>query len=452
MNFCKQVRHCEGSVLISSAIAASILGIVVAGILSAISNEYFLNVRSQRWVQALHLAEAGTEIGFVEFNTYYMQSTGFQSARGWTSLGWGTYTKTVSNYTDNLNTVVGSIQVTVYGVGTLTPWILTVGTCATTPRGPMISRCVKVILAGSSMFPAAIVGKGVITLSGNAYIDSFNSTDLNKSTGGLYDPTERQANGNVASCATIVKSDVFSGSVTIYGTAATGPGGTVVMTGNSSIGPTFDSSLRATSVATGTAKGYIRNDFQVEIPDVTLPPSLSYPLTVPGGAIDNSTGTMTSGAWQVSQLSLSGQNTLTISGHVILYVTGEVKLSGQSSIIITPGSTLTVYAASSVSVTGGGVVNNSTQAIDNQWYGLPSSTSWTLSGGSAWIGTVYAPEADIKMTGNASASGAVVGDTVTYSGTAGFHYDESLATFGNGNYLVRSWQELKQDGNNWVIW
>jgi hypothetical protein len=446
---CTRFQDCRGSVLVTAVVASGILAIVVVGVLTYMGNEYYLNMRSHRWNQALHLAEAGVEIGFAELT--YHKSDLFSSANGWsTPFGWSPsyHTRTITNLTDLAGGVVGTIEVRVLDINTNCPSITAIGTCTTLPRGPTVSRAVKAILVNSSLYPAALVGRSKITLSGGSSIDSFDSSDPAKSTGGHYDPTKRQANGDVGTNAGIDRADVFSGGITVYGTAATGPGGTVNMSGGASVGPTFVAGDRATTVSEGEGKGFIRHDFAVSIPDVTLPADLSSATSL--GDIGNSTGTINGGDYQANQIKLSSSATLAINGDVRLYVQNDVALSGSSSIVLSSGSTLQIYIGGKVTVSGQGVINGTTLAAKNSWYGLPTSTTWSFSGGSEWIGTIYAPSADVTMSGNSAASGAMVGKTLTYTGTSGFHYDEALrgASTGGG-FVLGSWQELRFVSGIW---
>src|SRR6266446_5052982 len=123
-------RHSStGSVLLSAAMTAGILAILIAGVLTYLSNEYNLNYRSHRWNQAFHLAEAAAEAGIAEYNfQYYQGSNGFQSVRGWTSLGGNSYTKTVANLTDAYGNTVGTFYVKGTNINTNTPTFQGVGT------------------------------------------------------------------------------------------------------------------------------------------------------------------------------------------------------------------------------------------------------------------------------------------------------------------------------------
>ena len=118
------IRPSQGSILVSAAVAAAILSILVAGLLKYFTNEYFLNFRSHAWTQAMHLAEAGVEVGFAELRyQYYQGGSGFTTGRGWTDLGGGSYSNRVSNFQDTAGNTIGYLDVIVSGVGTSSPQI-----------------------------------------------------------------------------------------------------------------------------------------------------------------------------------------------------------------------------------------------------------------------------------------------------------------------------------------
>lgn len=447
-----QILHTTGgSVLVSAAMSAGVLAIVIAGVLAYLSNEYNANFRSHRWNQALHLSEGAVELGLAELNYQYTQGgSGFQTSRGWTSLGGGSYSKTVSNLTDTSGNVVGTTAITADGIGTANPQFQGVGTVASANYGgSSISRAVKVVVAAGSMFPVGLASKNVIDLNGNnAYTDSFDSSDPTKSTNGQYDAAKRQANGNIGTLSTLTNS-VGVGNADIYGTVATGPGGTVSIGPNGSVGSTFDNSLRATTDATGVSDGYIRNDFSTTIPDPALPSGAG--SWTSKGSISSS-GTLSGGNYTASSISLTGHDTLTISGNVVLYVTGSTSLSGANAqITVLANSSLTVYSGGSISLGGNGVVNDATYASDAIFYGLSTCTSVSVAGNGSFTGAIYAPDADLTISGNGNLYGALVAKSITLNGNANVHYDESLKNIhGSAGYLVQSWQELRYVSNAWV--
>ncbi|NQU11048.1 hypothetical protein HQ590_09680 [bacterium] len=448
----RRARRAAGSALAAAAVSAGVLSIVVVGYLSYMSNEYALNFRSHRWTQALHLAEAAVEVGFAEYHyQYFLGHNGFTSGRGWISVGAGSYSKTVTNFVDNTSTVVGDLTVTVSGVGTGAPKVLGVGTCSTTPRGPTINRAVRVTLAPSASFPTAMAAKDDIDLKGNnIYIDSFDSTDPTKSTGGLYDYGKRQVNGNVATNSELENS-LSIGNADVYGNVATGPNGSVAIGAQGSIGPTLVEVDRATTAEDGEAEGWIRHDFQVDMPDVVLPSGLSSSYDL--GNVSSSIG-IHGGDWRIENLNLEASKYMSINGNVRLYITGDIDVTGSAYIIVQPGATLQIYCAGGVKIAGNGVLNDASRAIDCRFYGLPTSSSWDINGNGQWVGTVYAPNAEVNVAGGGTdgdMSGSIVADTIRFNGHTRFHYDESLETNNsNTGYLVASWQSLKLVGGSWV--
>ena len=142
-------------------------------------------------------------------------------------------------------------------------------------------------------------------------------------------------------------------------------------------------------------------------------------------------------AYQVSTLSGSvyvGQ------ANTILYVTDSISIGSGGNkkgwappqIHIGPGASVAIYmAGASASIGGNGVVNDTQQAKNFQYYGLPTNTKIDLTGNGAFFGTIYAPEADFNLKGSGNQStddftGASITRSTTMAGNFRFHYDESL--------------------------
>jgi len=440
----------RGSAFIAAAVSSGILAILVAGLLSYLGNEYYLNYRSHRWTQALHLAEAGVEYALGQF---IYKGNNFQSApAGWTLSG-GQYTTTLTNLNHLGGDPIGTVEIQVTGVGTGNPHVRAIGTVANIPFGPTVARAVQITLTGSSTFPTALATKNSIQMNGNNIsVDSFDSTDPAKSNSGLYDAAKRQPNGNVGTNSGLDNS-VDVGNADIYGQVATGPGGSVAIGANGSIGPTFVEGDRATTEAQGEANGWIRHDFQVDMPNATAPAGASSWTSV--GAINNNT-TLTGCDRRASSISLSGNRTLTINGNVRIYVDGAISISGNGKIDIQPGGSLEIYATGNTSLGGNGVVNQTGLARNNRFYGVGSATrTWSLSGNGYWVGTVYAPNTNLTMNGGGSddydMSGSIVANSITMNGHVNFHYDESLSEDNDdAGYTLISWQSLRYSGGTWV--
>jgi hypothetical protein len=448
----KRLRCSQGSALTAAMVASAVLSIMLAGFMTHISNEYRLNSRSHRWNQAINLAEAAVEIGIAELNFYYLNrhQHAFKPPRGWVKVAQSnnTYIKTINNFTDGSGRVLGNLSVTVENVGTLYPKVAGVGTCPSPIGGPTISRAVQVTLKGAGLYPYAFTAKTNITLSGSSvFTDSFDSTDNSKSTLGQYDPAKRQPNGHIACLNNTTQGTSRNSGADIYGIVFLTPTAPFTMTGPSSVGATFVSNQRSTTVADGLAKGWIRRDLVMEIPDVAIPPDL---LSAPSLGNYTGSGTISAGDWRIGEFRPG--NVVAIDGSVRLYITGPITINGQGAIAITPGSRLEVYTtATSINIAGGGVVNGGGFARDNQWF-VASGTNadFKLRGSASWIGTVYAPDSDVSLGGGSpDFAGALVARSISASGSVQFHYDESLAA-GSESYQVVSWQELRELNGQWV--
>ena len=443
--------------------AAGIMAIITVGLLAMISNQYILDSRSNQWDQSLNLAEAAVEIGAGEMNYQYAGGNGFQTAQGWSNLVSGTYSKTVSNFTDAAGNGVGNLTVTVSGVGGANPKIQGVGTCtAGVYKGPKPSRAVNVVLSGASRFPYGMITKGAFTVSASkTYTDSYDSSDPTKSTGGLYDAAKMQPNGTVVSAATSGTGfDFGAKQATIYGNVYTGPGASVYMGGASSLGNTLVAIDRSPTVADGIAKGYVRSDFSGSIPSAAMPADFAPVSNL--GTINSST-TINSGDYTANALDYSAKHLSMVvtGGTVRLKVNGNMLFDWSSSIVVKPGTKLELYIAGSTvqipgvgdgTPAGGGIINQSGIPSNLSLVGLSTSTSWTFVSDGSYTGTIYAPDADISFWKIITVNGAYVFKSVSLLKDSTLHYDEALKNGGGGGstYTVGSWKELRYVSGSWV--
>ena len=70
----------------------------------------------------------------------------------------------------------------------------------------------------------------------------------------------------------------------------------------------------------------------------------------------------------------------------------------------------------------------------------PSSTTLTISGRAAFIGTINAPQADFTDSGSGALYGAAIVKSFNNRGGGAVHYDEGLE--GGGNLTITSYREL----------
>lgn len=426
----------RGSTLVMAMFLSLVLCTLVASMLGLLQTENRQVYRSGNFSQAFQFAEAGAEEG-VAMLTYGASSW---DANGWSASGTN-YTKSVNNVTAvGSGASVGSYQVTIFNPSSSNPQIVSTGTVSNAYLGSTLSRTVKLIMKNKSQFPAGILAKGNIDLEGEGTIDSFDSSDSTKSTGGQYDAAKKQVNGNVATIGG-AGSSVTVG-MDVYGDIATAPSATVTMDGGS-MGATTVSAQRSTTTADAQSKGWLTSDASYDIPDVTLPSGLNSAFF--SGSVTNST-TLNGGDYKINKINLTGSSVLTIQSTVRLYVTNTINISDTAKIVVAAGATLEVYVAKNVTISGQGVVNNSGNASKVLFYGLPTSTSWDLtSNDGTWIGAIYAPQASLSYTLNGENGyhhGAIVTSSFSLNGNINIHYDEALRNTGNAGYSVAAWQEL----------
>ncbi len=423
----------HGGVLLVIMIVTALMGTALASYMTLVKGENQSAMRSLAWNSALPVAEAGIEEALIHL--YYNPTN--RSLNGWTS-GTDGYTK--ERWIDTSKYVVT--------ISTNSSPIITAKGYVRKPMSTEfipVPRTVRVTTTNDAMFAKAMVAKGQINLNGNNIsTDSFDSMDPNYSTGGQYDVTKRKDNGDVATNSGLVNS-LSVGNADIYGHVATGPGGSISIGPNGTVGTL--SWIGGGNM--GIQPGHSSDDMNVAFPDVVAPFS--------GGAYTPASGTvsgtsynyvLSNGNYQMSSLSMSGNNKMYVSGNAVLYVTSTLALSGNAKIVIGTGASLKLYfGGTSASLGGNGVINNTGNAMNFMYYGLPSNTSLSMSGNAGFAGVIYAPNADFSLNGGGSNSydfvGASVTKTVTMNGHFKFHYDENLGRIGpSRGFVVTSWNEV----------
>jgi hypothetical protein len=256
-----------------------------------------------------------------------------------------------------------------------------------------------------------LLGLTSVSVTGTPGIDSYDSTKgtyASQVSGG-----HAGSDGNVASNGNISG----SGSGTIFGDARPGP------TGSFSGGISVDGSTAPAQQS------------------ISVTP---YVYNAPGKAKTSLTAstTLTGGIYHYKSVSLSSKDLVKFSGNVTLYVDGSISTAGQAAMQVLKGANVTIYQGSgSISLAGGGIINDSTKPSSLQ---IQSATTSTIkvSGSSAFYGTVFAATADFSKSGTAQFFGSVVANTVSISGTGWIHYDSSLAGSGPPTFAVvmtRGW-------------
>jgi len=411
-----------GGTLIITVITCALVGTVLASSLGLITSRNRSAMRATAWNTAIPVLEAGIE----EALTHLQADGENRTANGWTA-------ETVDGkmvYWKHRTLPDGSYYyVTNFGADSSAPVIRSAGYV----RSPLekddyISRVVEVGATNPpSLFSKAIAANGLVKLSGGAVVDGYNSA------AGPYGGTNRNASGGIATNSKQPKA-IDVGTAHLYGTAVTGPGGTVAVNG----GAVGDLDWHLTN--TGIEPGWTNNNMNVTFQPNAAPGGTPLPPVVTKVGTSNITYLASGDYKQTSFISNDKSRPMIVTGEATLWVPGDFVVSGTGYVYIAPNASLKLYVGGTASISGGGVVNGSGLPANFSYFGLPSSKLLNYSGSASFVGTINAPQADFVISGGSSVFGAVICNTFTSSGGSGVHYDEGTAS--KGIFLVTAWREL----------
>ncbi len=450
----------RGSALAVTLSLATILSAMLGSYLYLGKTQCFAVARSQRWNEALVVAEAGVDDALALLNSG-VQAGSFVSSPYWVSVGSGT--GVFKNDTNRPPCKFGTSYyqaIITNGFAGANPVILSSGYVPGPIGSPGLCRMIRVEARPRPTFPVKGPMIVIQSFDGKGYVgtDSFDSTL------GPYNPSTAGANGDVVTLTTNANS-VTIGNAKIKGSVRTPPGGiqgvTATIGSNGSVGDAAwvgTEALNYKDGYTGFQSGHFQDNFNLgDFPEATLPNVNTWFSPMGGLAPDglHYDNLLTSGNYQIADLAGSvyvGQT------NTVLYVTHSISISGTANprkgcapaqIHVGPGASLTVYmAGATATIAGNGVVNDTAHASAFAYYGLPTNTKLDLGGNAAFYGTIYAPQADFNLNGSGNTvtndfTGSSITKTTTMTGNFSFHYDESLVRLTTlGGYDARSWSEL----------
>ena len=153
--------------------------------------------------------------------------------------------------------------------------------------------------------------------------------------------------------------------------------------------------------------------------------------------------TITAGEYHYTNFDAKAQGVVTFEGDVTLYIDEDISVSAQAQLVVAPGASVTIYhQGDSISLTGGGVVNES--QLPANFKVFSTGTQVSFGGGSSFHGAIYAPNGTIDPGGTTSIHGSFVAREIMINGTADFHYDESLGRAKDSVTVLRpvSWRRV----------
>lgn len=311
------------------------------------------------------------------------------------------------------------------------------------------------------------------------------NTDSYDSEKGAYGGSNKGSKGGVGTNSSVTGALKISGGPNLNGTVTAGPGTTLVKTAPKWSNPPPEGILPGwgTQYGGGYPKGTpafsVLND-EFDLPDVEAPTNgtpfgnvpvivdLANKRTAPSGndslvsartydqqgnsKNNNYTWDIPSGTYNLTSINMPGdQNVVNINGDVTFVVSGNVTTGGNTSFKFAPGASLKIVTSGNVDI-GASFTNMDGTAPPPskvQIQGTPSCTSIKYSGNTAFVGTIYAPEANVAFGGYSNIYGAVVGKTVDISGGGWIHYDEALGRLGLGggqsesaSWKLITWEQI----------
>ena len=439
-----------GSALMVALLTTVVIGMALASYLWLVFHQNLSTMRSLAWNAAIPVVEAGVEEALTQL---HHNDIAHLSANDWTgpSNGWY-YKKHAVDSHSYYEVIIKQVDPPVivstgYVPAPLVPSSLLgllLGVSEPPASVNYLKRRVKVDTARNPLFGGPMFSQGRIDMSGNnVTTDGFDSRDPQYSTNGQYDSTKTKASGNIGTNLGLVDS-IGIGNADIKGRVATGPGGTVAIQSNGSVGDL----AWVDSGTPGIKPGWATDDMHVEVFDVTEPFTSGYGM--PGsqtvGNVQYDYVFDHTGNYKLSNF--SGKVLVPANVAATLWVTDRLNFNNLSEYIqISPGASLKLYvSAPSAVIGGGGIINSDNYARNFQYYGLPANRSLSFSGNASFTGTIYAPEADFTLGGGGKNEydfvGACVVNTIKLNGHYHFHYDEALRDALWSGYVVTAWNEI----------
>ncbi|MFH1919180.1 MAG: TadG family pilus assembly protein [Planctomycetota bacterium] len=237
------------------------------------------------------------------------------------------------------------------------------------------------------------VGIDWVSVPGTPNTDSYNSAE------GAYSAATAKHRGSICSDGPIN----VDGAGLVKGDARAGEGYDVTITGGATVTRSIGSRLTSLDMPPVDASAAAVTNDNGQIPLIPQGNSFVSPVDADGNFLLDGTKAidMPPGTYYFNNFTVTGQASFTTQGLVKIYITGNLERSG------------------------GALVTNST--------GQPENLQFYMTGGTALVtsentfqGVIYAPNTDVTIDGSADLFGAVVGKTLTATGSGFAHYDESL--------------------------
>lgn len=419
---CHQRRR-RGSTLLLAIIFTTVLTVVAGGIIGRVMHERTAAQLGLEQASLLYLAE-----GYVEKAMWAINN-------GDWSGDWESFNNDEDRYMPFTKVMLGKREAYVHTLVISANDNPTIYSEARTVagNGRPLNRQIRIeynarneiIDDDGSGIPGGLIFQGLIDLSGQPTIDSYDSR--------LGNPDPILNRGDDVTLATVsTATDAFkvSGQVNIYGYAGTGLEEPIVDIS----GP--HNKLHGDDTPAGTNWDWKRlyGDFNFDFPPVaepdwsgaiaTIPEPNGHTITIgtPGGPVTRYDG---------KEIKLSGNadTVLQVAGPVQMRLSDGMSTTGQAHIEIIDGGSLEIYTVKDVSISGQAIINRTSNPENMKLFGTVNTArdqTFSLSGEGFIAMVVYAPNAILNISGQGALAGSFVGYEMQQSGQGSIHYDVAL--------------------------
>jgi hypothetical protein len=289
-------------------------------------------------------------------------------------------------------------------------------------------RTVRATIELKGLFDHAVLTKANLIMKSGTVIDGYNSLDS----------LDTKSDADIATQSTLDSSIILNTGVTVKGDVRVGIGGDPE-TAIKDLGATID----------GFKWAATERD---PLPEITAPETLfskGTAITAKGSTV--TIGPADSGTYTGIDLKTTGlPGVLVVSGgDVELHITGDIDLGQSCQIVIKDGASLTLYVDGDIHSRESSGINTENAAKEAATLKLYATgegiQSFDVKANSAWIGVIYAPNADVSLYANGDAYGAVVANSFEFKAGGSYHYDRALKKVSvedeGVHFVVKRWQE-----------
>lgn len=421
----------RGGVLFATLLVISVIGIVIVGYLSLVSQRSSAVARSKAWNLCVPVAEAGLEEAIAHLNQTKGRSL---VTNGWQATALGV-TKTFTMRSGRYD-----VQMTNSGVPPAeslgfieSRGIVTVpGSSAQVTRRFRVTTRFRPELRG-------IVATDRVTIADLATADSYDSRVA------PYNPLAPGDNTFIGNNSTMSGQMEISGTAKIYGDVGCGSATGLNLSSPAVVGDTafVTNPLNGGRVETG----HYTDNLNAPISAVQNPFTGNGRGAPAGGAAGSPpvpyTYLLSGGNYKVNgSLVMDASKNMMVTEDSTLWVSDTVTIKDSAKIIIAPGKRLKLYMEKQFYAMDNAQINANGLAEQFSYYGLTSNAQFYMSGFSIFNGSVYAPQAKMDISGNAQLFGGGCCSELVMKGSSKYHFDEALANSKEQPFLITSWSEL----------